>query len=46
MNSEITPNFSAVENRKTFQRRRKFKNMELVCAVRIVLTAYIVKWRR
>jgi hypothetical protein len=40
MNNEITPNYSAVENRKTLQRRRKFKNM-VVCAVRIVLTAIL-----
>ena len=46
MISEITPNYSAVENRKAFKRRRKFKNMELVGAVRIVLTAYIVTRRR
>jgi len=42
MNNEITPNYSAVENRKTPQRRRKFKNMEVVSAVRIATTAYIV----
>ena len=42
MNNEITPNYSAVENRKTPQRRRKFKNTEVVFAIRIVLTAYIV----
>ena len=42
MNSEITVNYSAVENRKTFQRRRKVKIMEFVFAVRIVLSANIV----
>jgi hypothetical protein len=42
MNSEMTPNYCAVGNRKTLQRRIKFENIEHICAVGRVLTAYIV----
>jgi hypothetical protein len=41
----MTPKYFAVKNSKTLQRRRMLKNMELVCAVRRVLTACIVTRR-
>jgi hypothetical protein len=41
----MTLNYSAVKNRKILQSRRNFKNMELVCGVRRVLTTCIVTRR-